>query len=67
MHGADETSPLPLSPPFDPEVAKVLPALRELYAPLTFDTLGARRALTDERIAGAAPVDLTVGGVVKVE
>ncbi|MFK0286579.1 alpha/beta hydrolase [Streptomyces sp. NPDC090499] len=56
----------PIRPPFDPELAPVAAALREMILPMTTDTLAATREAIESGVPGVEPTDLTVGGAVKV-
>ncbi|MER7560061.1 alpha/beta hydrolase [Nocardioides sp. NPDC126508] len=57
----------PIRPPFDPELAPVLDAVREALPTFSAETLAALRQQTAEGFPGMDPVDLTVGGAVLVE
>ncbi|MGV9861026.1 alpha/beta hydrolase [Rhodococcus koreensis] len=58
--------PLP-RPPYDPELVAGLAAIRNAVPPLGDDTLQQLRELTKKAVPGTEPVDLTVGGRVRVD
>ncbi|MFI5621956.1 alpha/beta hydrolase [Nocardioides sp. NPDC051685] len=57
----------PIRPPFDPELVPVLDAVRQALPTFSAETLEAMRQQTAEGFPGMDPVDLTVGGAVRVE
>lgn len=57
----------PARPPFDPELVPVLEAARQALPPLSAETLPLMRQQSAEGFLGMEPVDLTVGGAVRVE
>ncbi|NGN94706.1 alpha/beta hydrolase [Nocardioides sp. KC13] len=65
---ADQTfSDTPVRPPFDPELVPVLEAVRQALPPLSTETLPLMRQQSADGLPGMEPVDLTVGGAVRVE
>lgn len=61
------TQPATTHPPFDPELAAVLPVIREAMPRLAPDTLHQLRDLTDGGMPGMPAPDLTADGRVEVE
>lgn len=57
----------PVRPPFDPELVPVLDAARQDLPTFSADSLAAMRRQATEGRPGTDPVDLTVGGAVRVE
>ena len=57
----------PPRPPFDPELATVLDALKDMNPVLSDDTLEQLRQLNADGVPGTQLPDLTLGGVVMVE
>lgn len=64
---ADTYPDLPTRPPFDPELAPLLPMISEFAAPLSAETLQDTRSMMANGIPGMEPSDLTAGGAVRVE
>lgn len=58
--------PLP-RPPYEPEPVAGLTVMRNAVPPLDPDTLEQIRELTDKAAPGTEPMDLTVGGRVRVD
>ncbi|MBY8861369.1 alpha/beta hydrolase [Nocardia sp. CA2R105] len=54
-------------PPYDPELVAGLAAMRNAVPPLGAETLEQIRELTLKAVPGTEPVDLTVGGRVRVD
>ena len=61
------STPTPPRPPFDPELAAVLDAIKGMNPVLSDDTLEQVRQLNAEGVPGTELPDLTVGGAVLVE
>lgn len=57
----------PARPPFDPELAPVLEVVRQGFPPFSAETLPLIRQQSADGFPGMEPVDLTVGGAVRVE
>ncbi|SDL22479.1 Acetyl esterase/lipase [Nocardioides sp. YR527] len=57
----------PTRPPFDAELTPVLEMVRQHLPAFTEENLAEMRQQTDEGFPGMEPVDLTVGGAVRVE
>ncbi|MBC7277908.1 alpha/beta hydrolase [Nocardioides sp.] len=65
---ADQIFPdTPARPPFDPELVPVLEAARQDASPFSAENLALIRQLSAEGLPGVEPVDLSVGGAVRVE
>jgi acetyl esterase/lipase len=65
---ADQIFPeAPVRPPFDPELVPVLEAVRQAMPSLSAETLVLARQQSVDGLPGVEPVDLTVGGAVRVE
>lgn len=65
---ADQIFPAaPVRPPFDPELVPILEAARQALPPLSAETLPLMRQQSADGLPGMEPVDLTVGGAVRVE
>jgi acetyl esterase/lipase len=59
--------PAPVRPPYDPELIPGLAAIRAAVPPLCDETLEQLREVTSAAIPGRDPIDLTMGGRVRVE
>ncbi|AHH20054.1 alpha/beta hydrolase domain-containing protein [Nocardia nova SH22a] len=59
--------PATVRPPYDPELASVLGALRDAVPSVNEETLSFVRQIMQGDLPGQEPVDLTVGGKVQVE
>ncbi|NYI79334.1 alpha/beta hydrolase [Nocardioides panzhihuensis] len=57
----------PARPPFDPELVPVLEAARQDVSTFSAENLALIRQLSAEGLPGVEPVDLTVGGAIRVE
>lgn len=61
------TTETPIAPPFDPELAVALEAIKGFTPALSAETLPQMRALSSDGIPGVEPVDFTAGGAVTVQ
>ncbi|WNZ06381.1 alpha/beta hydrolase [Streptomyces sp. 11x1] len=61
------TEVTPLRPPFDPELAALLPGIRQAMGTAGPESLGQMRQAMDEGVPGVAPPDLTAGGRLRIE